>query len=146
MGVGDLLKIDKWRVELTYDEDGSMPTTLCSCGMVDERVALAFAWAICHTLVVNFVWRIWNFVLVVNVDNVERNSSFWRSYLVLYIGKIMGLLCWDFGMWDEGVRKGALLWNWGYELRNDWLLPSLSISSLLSHDYLIFFYIILWLW
>lgn len=42
-------------VELTYDEDGSIPTTLFGCGMMDEGVTFALAWAICHNLVVNLV-------------------------------------------------------------------------------------------
>lgn len=42
-------------VELTYDEDGSIPTTLFGCGVMDEGVTFALAWAICHNLVINFV-------------------------------------------------------------------------------------------
>jgi hypothetical protein len=57
MGVGENWLIEGWiEVELTCDEDCSIPTTLCGCGMVDEGVALALTWTICHNLVVNFVW------------------------------------------------------------------------------------------
>jgi len=48
--------MESWiEVELTYDKDGSIPTTLFGVGVMDEGVTLALAWAICHDLVVNFV-------------------------------------------------------------------------------------------
>ena len=83
-----------WTIELTYDEDGSMPATLGVCGVVDEGVALA-ADAICHSWLCSKGGDC-NVLVNVGANQVWRGFVGWD--LVLYIGTNLRLAT-MFGLW-----------------------------------------------